>query len=269
MSVYHTPAGIPVTVGTLSRIGSRRQNEDACGFWVTDAGFCFVVSDGAGGHVGGAVASELAVKAVLGDYAATPAFSPDAVARSMALAEARIQEGRSGNDTLRDMTATIAVLFVDAQARNALHGHLGDTRIYVFRRGRARQLTRDHSLVQNLVDAGYIAKEDLRKHPERSVLLAALGIESEFSPSTSEQAVEVHEGDAFLICSDGLWEGLSENDMEDALMRAHSVEEWLALLENQVVRNDKPNQDNFTGVAVWIGSPGDITLVPGRSALAG
>jgi serine/threonine protein phosphatase PrpC len=268
MSVYHTPAGIPISVGTLSRVGARKQNEDACGFWVTEAGYCFVVSDGAGGHVGGAVASEIAVKAVLGDYAGTPGFSPEAVSRAIALAESNILAGRDGNKELRDMTATIAVLMLDTQARNALYGHLGDTRIYSFRRGRARQLTRDHSLVQNLVDAGYVAPGDLRKHPERSVLLAALGIESEVTASLSERPIDVQEGDAFLICSDGLWEGMGEAEMEDALLRAHSVEEWLVMLESNVARNDKPNQDNYTAVAVWVGSPGDITLVPGVRARA-
>ncbi len=266
MSVYHTPAGIPVSVATLSRVGSRTQNEDACGFWVTEAGYCFVVSDGAGGHAGGAVASEIAVKAVLGDYAQAPAFSPEAVGRAIAIAEKQIHQGRDDNRALRDMTATIAVLLIDAQARHALYGHLGDTRIYSFRRGRARQLTRDHSLVQNLVDAGYVAPGDLRKHPERSVLLAALGIESEVTAALAEKSIDVQEGDAFLICSDGLWEGMGENDMEDALLRSHSVEEWLAILDAQVARNAKPNQDNYTGVAIWIGSPGEITLVPGMRA---
>ena len=81
MTTYQTESGIPIAVATLSRIGSRRKNEDACGYWVTDAGYCFVVSDGAGGHVGGAVASEIAVKAVLTDYAANPGFSAEAVSR--------------------------------------------------------------------------------------------------------------------------------------------------------------------------------------------
>jgi PPM family protein phosphatase len=250
-------------VATLSRVGSRRQNEDACGFWVTDSGYCFVVSDGAGGHLGGAEASEIAVKAVLTDFANTPGFSVETVSRVIAIAEAQIHQGRAGNRELRDMTATIAILMIDAQARQALYGHLGDTRIYSFRRGRARQLTRDHSLVQNLVDAGYVAANDLRKHPDRSVLLAALGIDSEIAPSTAQQALEIHEGDAFMICSDGLWEGMSEADMEAALLNSQSVEEWLLQLEENVARTAKPNQDNYTAIGIWIGSPGEITIVPG------
>lgn len=263
MSLYHTSAGVPVDIATLSRIGGRRQNEDACGFWVGEAGYCFVVSDGAGGHAGGAIASEIAVKAVLSDYAATPAFSVDALGRALSLAESGIRHGRDERRELRDMTATIAILMLDAQARLALHSHLGDTRIYNFRRGRARQLTRDHSLVQNLVDAGYVAPGDLRKHPERSVLLAALGIEGEIAPSTPEQALEVEEGDAFLICSDGLWEGIAESDMEAALLGATSVEAWLNQLAAQVEGHAKPNQDNYTAIGIWVGSPADITLGPG------
>lgn len=264
MTTYQTESGIPIAVATLSRIGSRRKNEDACGYWVTDAGYCFVVSDGAGGHVGGAVASEIAVKAVLTDYAANPGFSTEAVSRAIAIAEAQIHEGRAGNHELRDMTATIAVLMLDPLASRALYGHLGDTRIYSFHRGRARQLTRDHSLVQNLVDAGYVAAGDLRKHPDRSVLLAALGIDSEIKASMAERALGVQEGDAFLICSDGLWEGMNETEMEDALLNAHCVEDWLTAMETRVASIAKPNQDNYTAIAIWVGSPGEITIVPGN-----
>lgn len=264
MTSYQTESGMTISVATVSRIGSRRQNEDACGYWVTDAGYCFVVSDGAGGHVGGAVASEIAVKSVLTDYAATPEFSPEAVSRAMAIAEAQIHQGRAANHELRDMTATIAVLMLDPLGSRALYGHLGDTRIYSFHRGRARQLTRDHSLVQNLVDAGYVAANDLRKHPDRSVLLAALGIDSEIKATTSEKALSVQEGDAFLICSDGVWEGMNETEMESALLNAQSVEEWLNTMEATVERIAKPSQDNYTAIAIWVGSPSEITIVPGN-----
>lgn len=268
MTLYHTPGGIQVAIATLSRIGSRRQNEDACGYWVADAGYCFVVSDGAGGHVGGAVASEIAVKAVLTDFAASPAFSKEAVSRAISIAESQIHQGRDGNRELRDMTATIAVLMLDPHARQALYGHLGDTRIYSFQRGRARQLTRDHSLVQNLVDAGYVAAGDLRTHPDRSVLLAALGIEGEVIASTAERPLGVQEGDAFLICSDGLWEGMNEAEMEAALIKAGSVEEWLSAMAAYVEQIAKPSQDNYTAIGIWIGAPGEITIVPGNHSKA-
>jgi serine/threonine protein phosphatase PrpC len=263
MSVYHTHSGLSVSVATVSRIGSRERNEDACGYWVTEFGFCFVVSDGAGGHVGGAVASEIAVLAVLTDFSTAQGFSRETVANAIAVAEAQILQGREESRNLRDMTATIAMLLIDAEAHQAFFGHMGDTRIYKFSRGRATQLTRDHSLVQNLVDAGFVAQGELRQHPERSVLLAALGIDSDITPSISERALDVEEGDALLICSDGLWEGVVENDMEAALMKASSVEEWLLQLETNVVRHNNPSQDNYTAIAVWVGSPGEITVVPG------
>ena len=265
MNLHQTTSGQALAVSAISRTGSRSQNEDACGYWTSEASSCFVVSDGAGGHAGGAIASEIAVKTVLGSFSEAPSFGINRAKSVIAAADQALREGRGRSIELADMTATVAVLFLNGAGSRALWAHLGDTRIYVFRRGRAHQLTRDHSVVQNLVDAGYLAPEGLRTHPDRSLLLAALGIDNEgAAPAISEVEFETNEGDAFLLCSDGLWEGINEAEMEDALLHAESVEDWLSGLEQRVVKRNKPSQDNYTALAIWLGSPQEITRLPAR-----
>lgn len=263
MSLHQTSSGMTLAVGTLSRTGSRRHNEDACGYWTSQEASCFVVSDGAGGHAGGAIAAEIAVKSALDAFAENPGFGSAHVHDVISHAEQSLKDARKIKPELANMTATLAALFLDASGARARWLHVGDTRIYVFRRGRARQLTRDHSMVQNLVDAGYLAPEGLRRHPQRSLLLAALGMDGNgVGPTISEVELETSEGDAFLICSDGLWEGISEAGMEDTLLHAMSVEEWLIRLEQRVIGLEKPNQDNYTALAVWLGEPQEITRLP-------
>jgi PPM family protein phosphatase len=248
------------TFGTLSRTGGRERNEDACGYWVNERGSCFVVSDGAGGHKGGAIASEIAVRTILSSFANEPRFDVDRVEEVLADAEAAIAEAKSNNADAPNMSATVTLLVIDSGQDQALWGHIGDTRLYLFRRGRAHRLTQDHSVAQSLIDAGYANDADTRKHPQRSVLYGALGMTGETKLTVQERAFAIEEGDAFLICSDGMWEPLVEMEMERTLAKAEGPEQWLVAMGHAVAAIESPHQDNYTGVAVWIGSPHDFTV---------
>lgn len=253
--------GFPsLTLGTVTRTGGRAGNEDACGYWTGESGSCFVVSDGAGGHAGGAVASEIAVKTILSNFAAQSRFDIERVEEILAKAEAAIVFAKSDHAGLNKMSAAVSMLIFNADRSQAVWGQLGDTRLYLFRRGRARQLTRDHSVAQSLVDAGLSADHDTRTHPQRSVLYAALGMESPPPPGVPEATFPVEDGDVFLICSDGFWEPIMERDMEEALTRADGPEQWLLQMEQIILRDPKPHFDNYTGLAVWVGSPHNYTV---------
>jgi PPM family protein phosphatase len=257
------------SLGTLSRTGGRERNEDACGYWTNERGSCFVVSDGAGGHKGGAIASEIAVRAILTAFASEPRFDIERLEEVLTDAERAISEARANHPDAPNMSATVTVLIIDSGQDYALWGHIGDTRLYLFRRGRAHRLTQDHSVAQSLIDAGYAHDIDTRKHPQRSVLYGALGMSGEAKPSVSETVFAVEDGDAFLICSDGMWEPLVEADMERTLARAEGPEQWLVAMGHAVAAQASPHQDNYTGVAVWIGSPHDFTVTQLREDIRG
>jgi serine/threonine protein phosphatase PrpC len=265
MNLRQTSLGMTLAVETLSHMGSHSHNEDARGYWTSPGASCFVVSNDAGGHAGETIASEIAIKSALSAFANKPGFGSGLIREALSQAEQSFKDARQIKSELADMTATLATRFLDTSGAHARWLRVGDTRIYVFRRDRARQLTRDHSMVQNLVDVCCLAPEGLRRHPERSLLLAALGMDGDgVGPTISEFEFEFEtsESDEFLICSDGRWEGITKAGTEDALLHASSVEEWLIRLEQRVIGLSKPNQDNYTALAVWLGNPQEITRLP-------
>jgi len=242
-------------LATLSRRGGRSYNEDACGHWHSDSHLCCVVADGAGGHGGGDKASRLAVQYILGAYAAAPEISPQAIERTLVETNRTIIAHRADAAAQQNMHSTVVSLFMDLDVNAATWGHCGDSRLYVFRGGRIVSRTRDHSLVQSLVDGGLLAAEQMRSHPQRSELLSALGVgEEDLQISVSPEPWTVHAGDAFLLCTDGLWEYVEDAQIEAALSGAATPNAWLHTLEHAVLAgaSHKPSHDNFTALAVWV-----------------
>ena len=156
---------------------------------------------------------------------------------------------RAATDSrLARMRATAVVLCCDAVHRCAAWGHIGDSRLYYFRNQRIAQQTRDHSVVQNMVDAGYIHADALRAAPQRSQLFAALGEREEFAPAYSR--TEIGEGDAFLLCTDGVWEHVTEPEFESMLAQSGTAADWLARIESKLLAQDRERLDNFSALAV-------------------
>lgn len=242
----------------LSRRGGRAYNEDACGHWHSDSHLCCVVADGAGGHGGGDRASKLAVQQLISAYAGDAEASPAAIEALIRRTNDTILAHRIDGTVQQNMHTTVVALFVDLDARTASWGHCGDSRLYVFRGGRIAAMTRDHSLVQSLVDSGMLAREKVRTHPQRSELLSALGTsDEELLLSVSPQAWEVQAGDVFLLCTDGLWEYVEDDELEAALAAAAGPHAWMEALEAAVLRNaaHKPRHDNFSALTVWVSDP--------------
>lgn len=247
-------------IAALSKQGGRSHNEDACGYWTSDAGCCWVVSDGAGGHGGGDVAAKTVVSNILRDFAACPAVAPERIAELILRANQAVLLEQATSQATRNMRATAAVLEIDNSTETATWGHLGDTRIYMFRGCRVLFQSRDHSVMQTMVDAGFGDAAMLRTHPQRSVLLAALGTTEEIRPAIHE-TVALRDGDVFLLCTDGLWEYVDEAAMERLLAASLTAEYWLAALEAEILAHAKRDHDNYSALAVWVGNPADATRI--------
>ncbi len=241
-------------IAVLSRAGGCPVNEDAYGVWSSeDACFC-VLSDGAGGHGGGDVASKLAVSCMLDWFRQQPESSAQAVEAALAAANRTILERQQSNFRLAEMRATAVVLALDTARGLATWGHLGDSRLYGFRDGRLIVQTRDHSVVQSMVEAGYIKPDELRHAPQRGRLLAALGDAEHFEPCVAPQPFALLDGDSFLLCTDGCWEYVEEVEMERALSESESGEQWLRRLEAKVLARGRPGQDNYSALSIWCGT---------------
>ncbi len=248
-------------IAVLSRAGGRPGNEDACGYWTSEAGCCWVLSDGAGGHGGGDVASKIVVGTIVSEFAALPEASPATVSGLIRRAHAVLQNEQQSEPRLRDMRATVAVLTIDRERRISCRGHVGDSRIYGFRSGHVRFQSRDHSVMQSMIDAGLGDAAMLRRHPQRGVLLAALGSPENVEPDVPPAGEPVRDGDVFMLCSDGLWEYVEESVMERLLAGSASAQAWLAALEAEVLAHAHSGHDNYSAIAVWVGDPAEDTQI--------
>ncbi|MDH3706674.1 MAG: Stp1/IreP family PP2C-type Ser/Thr phosphatase [Acidimicrobiia bacterium] len=205
----------------------------------------FAVADGMGGHQGGEVASELAVASL----AESPHVSSMLELTDGIKAANRVIIEQAGADAdLAGMGTTVCVLAVldgFAGARLAL-ANVGDSRVYVLREGNLAQLTLDHSLVAELLREGRITEEEAEHHPRKNVVTRALGVSDAVDIDTWELPLVV--GERFLLCSDGLFNEVTDNQIEGVLRRLADPDEAAAELVR--LANDGGGRDNITVVVV-------------------
>ncbi|MEU4739775.1 protein phosphatase 2C domain-containing protein [Actinosynnema sp. NPDC023658] len=232
--------------------GLRREaNEDSVYF----SERLFAVADGMGGHAYGEVASSIAV-AVLADLdvdADDPLGELAGAAREIAI---RLTDLAEENFDMRGMGTTLTALLWDGE-RFAV-GHIGDSRCYVVREAGLTQITRDHTMVQALVDDGRMAAEQAAEHPGRSMLMRALQAGSAHDPDLFFQDVEA--GDRYLICSDGLSDVVGAPEIAALLTASEDGEETVrALIE---AANAGGGPDNITCVVVDVVPTGNSSWRP-------
>ena len=238
----------------------RGRNEDA---WASDPerGLA-VVADGMGGHPAGHVASRLAVDAVidfLGDGEEGSDVDPgERMAEAVRSANQKILERGRRMPEQQGMGTTLTVLRVDEEKGRYHIGHVGDSRAYLLREGTLTPLTRDHSPLQERVDAGLLTREEARVHPLGHVLSQALGTE----PRVDPQVVggDVRPGDLFLLCSDGLNAVLPEERIEEIL--ATGLAEGEGKGEKHPPPGDlDPLGQNLVDAVLDEGAPDNVTVV--------
>lgn len=233
-----------------SRIGARRTNEDRIGCWSTEQTLLMAVADGLGGHAYGEVAAELAL-ALLGaafSREAQPRLANPAafLERAFGAAHAAIlrEADRRG---LPDTPRTVIVACV-VQDGHAFWTHVGDSRLYLMREGRMVHRTRDHTVVQQLIDEGRIREEAVATHPERNRLLQCLGGYQTPRPEPVER-VRLARNDIVVLCSDGFWGPLTQRQLLHALFSRElkdAIPELVALAEHRAGREC----DNVSVVAM-------------------
>lgn len=220
-----------------SALGRRSRNEDRVGHWVGAEAALLAVADGLGGHSHGELAAQMAID-MLGAAFESSAHSRIAAPGKFlsetfgATHRAIVEEAqrRSLPDNPRTVIAACVV-----QDGHAFAAHVGDCRFYLIRQGRIVVRTRDHTVVQRLVDEGRIREEAVPSHPYRNRLLHCLG-GIETPPVEPAPPVRLADGDVLLLCSDGFWGPLSPRQMMHALLArplAEAIPELVALAEKQ------------------------------------
>lgn len=249
-----------VSCAHFTGAGTRANNQDCVGFQVSNDRACFVVSDGVGGAAGGELAARYAVDALLACWRASQRPVAELAPACVGAANAAILARQANDDSHRQMSATVVALFLDRREATAQWVHVGDSRLYRFRRGALVDRTRDHSVTQQLADAGFPAN-GVSAH----FLHMALGMQGPLAASESG-VHSLQDGDVFLLCTDGFWQLVPESTIEHRLRIVQSVDDWACLLEHEASRHpgNQQSADNYSALAVWIGCPENVTLVSVR-----
>ncbi len=202
---------------SISRIGKQRSdNEDTVGIFDYDYGKLIVLCDGLGGNKAGEIASSLAVDTVHNEF--EKSNEPDYLVRikdSIIKANNSVFEKSSNNQELNGMATTIEVLFLTEDT--AYWGHVGDSRIYNLKNGKLKRLTKDHSLIQKLLDEGYLTVKQAENHPNKNIIMRALGDSEELDVDLSKQKLNTKDKNKFFICSDGVTSVISDDELQEFL----------------------------------------------------
>ena len=225
-STPRTRKGALTSFGSRTDIGCLRDhNEDSL---VVTPPLC-AVADGMGGHAAGEVASEIAVR-VLSELAPE---HPDVEALGRAIEEANravIQAAREGRGR-QGMGTTMTAAMLEGE--RLVIAQVGDSRAYLLHQGKLQQLTRDHSLMADMIEAGQLTPEEARTHPQRSVITRALGSDAHLHPDIYE--INVETGDRLLICSDGLSGMIFDDQIENTLRRVQDPQRCASQLVNEAI----------------------------------
>lgn len=230
---------------------SRTENQDnfRSGRLTPDVGWG-IVCDGMGGAKHGRLASTVAVESLEEQFyrSLTPAMSNEEIKAlimdGMHLANAEVY-ARSGNGQQVMGTTAVCAVVVNGKLYMA---HVGDSRAYLYEGGELKQLTRDHSMVQELVDQGVLTPEQAKRHPERNVITRALGVDSEVEADYQER--ELWPGSILLLCTDGL-SSLVSNERIEKILKNNELNEIPTELVNEALLAG--GHDNITVLIIEMG----------------
>ena len=226
-----------------SDVGGRANNEDAFLAKKISNGYLFIVADGLGGHGDGEVASYSVVNSIK-EYMMNN--NSENVTDAICVANQAVLDLQEKHSS--KMKTTVALAYV-TETKTVI-AHVGDSRVYAFKNGRVVHQTVDHSASQLAVSVGEIRPEDIRHHVDRNVLLRALGANDNVKVEITE--IRTDSFDALLLCSDGFWEYVLENEMESELLTSKAADKWLYKLRSIQLKRAPERCDNNTAIAVLV-----------------
>ena len=237
-----------ITYSEYTDVGDREKNEDSLASLCDGSNGFFVLADGLGGHGKGDYASAAVVRTSIQMYDDNKeGFRiENSYERGQ---EILLREQQEYNDLYGMKTTMVSLLIKKDTVKWA---HIGDSRLYYFRKKKLIERTLDHSVPQMLVSMGEIKEKDIRGHEDRNRLLRVMGSPWNEKCYTVSGDVKLNKNSAFLLCSDGFWENIYEEDMISCLKDASDVNEWLAKMAEIVKKNGQgKDMDNNSAIAVW------------------
>lgn len=234
----------------ISECGGREINEDSVFVRSENGRLAAVVADGLGGCGQGKTASEAAVKTISENFDKVTSLN---IGQMNEVLEQANQSILACQTRTTKMKSTAVVFAADIEKRRYIWAHIGDSRLYHFVNGRIASQTKDHSVSQIKVEMGEITEAQIRSDTDRSRLVRALGVDEEkLKPSVSPiySVKKKNDVNAFLICSDGFWQYVSEEEMEETLLSSNSPDEWLNKMQNMLFSRLCSGADNYSAIVL-------------------
>ena len=239
-----------IRYATITDKGSREVNEDSIGVFSNGTMQLFVLCDGLGGHGMGADASKLVVD-VIGSLFMNCDDPVNFLGEAFETAQGVLMTEQAARHAKQKMKTTCVMLLIDDSM--ARIGHIGDSRLYIFKNGKYKTRTLDHSIPQMLALSRDIKESEIRNHPQRSYVTRVMGIELEKPMYELAEPLALKPGTGFMLCSDGLWELIEEKYMSALMKKSSSPDEWLKKMEGFIKEagSDK-DMDNYSAIAIWV-----------------
>ncbi|MCR4923433.1 MAG: protein phosphatase 2C domain-containing protein [Lachnospiraceae bacterium] len=233
---------------SYSNPGGRSHNEDAIGSKLSGEKGIFIVADGLGGHKKGELASEYVVESMLEAFEADSSMDRSLwLKESLARINSGILELQKENDCI--MKSTAVVLCIEGE--KACFGHVGDSRLYYIHNMDIDYITHDHSVAYKKYMAGEISRLDINTDEDQATLLRSLGSSDRYEAEVAE-AVTMESGDGFMLCSDGIWEYLHDDEVLVDYLKAEDARNWAERLLLRVIDRVDQNNDNLSVITVLV-----------------
>lgn len=227
---------------SYTNVGGRSRNEDALCVESTKEGVLLAVADGVGGYRGGEIASGMAMNVLKQEFHQKPLTFD----LSQAIRQANLQILEQQKKTGLQMKTTVSAAWI--QRETTVFAHVGDSRIYAFHNGEIAFQTVDHSASQLAVFLGEITPSEIREHPDRNVLTRTLGVSQNLKIDTA--VMDNRQYDALLLCTDGFWEYVWEEEMVRYLRSSQTASSWISKMREAMAGRVKKGQDNNSAITM-------------------
>jgi len=245
-----------ILVSTLCKIGGRDYNQDYLAHSIGEKASCFVVCDGLGSYAGSEIASELCATHIIDDFEQVRDIDSARAVRRV-FCEAYVENAhnhviayKDHNPSIATSCTTVAMAVTNGNATT--FAHIGDSRVYFFRNNKLIYQSKDHSLSQLAVEMGQIKLRDIRTHKDQNKLTRVLG--SDYFVAADIQSLKdpVGPGDSFILCTDGFWEYVFEEEMEEDLASSETPAEALEKMEARLLERICKYNDNYSVILAMV-----------------
>ncbi len=232
---------------SVSESGKKRKtNEDSVGIFRTELGLLFILCDGLGGGSSGEFASKQTLKKIYNSFITSTV--EDLIVRiknAVENANMYIYQRSNGNLNFKGMATTCEILLLNA--KSFYWAHIGDSRIYIYKNGKLKQLTKDHSLIQEMMDEGKVKSTNAKKDKRANVVSKAIGDLKIPVIDTSRMILPTKSPFKFFLCTDGVTSVVNDQELED-LLSLSDLQETSLSLKNLIERRGSP--DNYSFVII-------------------